>query len=241
MLQFAPEKPVVLLLLRRNAGDGGSQKGYKRAMNRRVTLICGHILVAFAICAAGCTKRNKDNASSNGEAQASASGALDRCIIGTWKSTEATLDLKLAHASGGANVEMKIDPSGACTMNFTPMSVINATAKPVNFDFHYSGKVTALLKTPSAGVIAAAQSDYSGLKASAMVHMPNGATMPLLTNVPVASMAPTTGPKASPSGTTQGIDSSPVVSADSYTCSALTLTLSSSIAHTRWTFSKFAQ
>ncbi len=62
--------------------------------------------------------------------------------------------------------------------------------------------------------------------------------MPLLTNVPVANMAPTT---ASPAGTTQGIDSSPVLSADSYTCSGSTLTLTSSIAHTEWSFSRVAK
>jgi hypothetical protein len=212
-------------------------------MNARLSLIFAHMSVALAVCTSGCSKRDNDNAGSNaapavGQAQTLAPGALDRCIVGTWKSTEATLNLKLAQASGGANVEMKIEPSGACSMDFTPMSAINATAKPVNFDFHYSGKASALLKTPTAGVITAVQPNYSGLKASAMIHMPGGATMPLLTNVPVASMAPTSGPKASPTGTAQGIDSSPVVSADSYTCSASTLTLSSSIAHTQWSFSR---
>jgi hypothetical protein len=203
-------------------------------MNLRPAQIFAHVLVALAVCTAGCSKRDA-------EAQALTPGALDSCIVGTWKSTLFTLDLKLAQATGGANVEMKIELSGACSLDFTPMSVISATGKPVNFDFHYTGKTTALLKTPSVGVITVAQSDYSGLKASAMIHMPNGATMPLLTNVPVTSMAPTTGPKASPSGTTQGIDSSPVASADSYTCSASTLTLSSSIAHTQWTFSRVAK
>ena len=160
-------------------------------MNSRLTPIFPFILVALAACTAGCAKHDKDTAGSSATTQ---TGALDACVVGTWKSTEATLNLKLAQASGGANVEMKIEPSGACSMDFTPMSVINATAKPVNFDFNYSGKATALLKTPGAGVITAAQSDYSALKASARIHMPNGATMPLLSNVPVTSMAPTTGP-----------------------------------------------
>ena len=206
-------------------------------MDSRRAPIFPFMLVALAVCTSGCAKHDKDTAGSS----ATQPGALDACVVGTWKSTEATLNLKLAQATGGANVEMKIESSGACSMDFTPMSVINATGKPVNFDFHYSGKATALLKTPSAGVITAVQSDYSGLKASAMIHMPNGATMPLLTNVPVTSMAPTIGPKASPSGTTQGIDSSPVLSADSYTCSASALTLTSSIAHTQWTFSRVAK
>jgi hypothetical protein len=188
----------------------------------------------------GCSKHDKDTAGSSTNATVGAlqPGVLDTCVVGTWKSTVATLNLKLAQATGGANVEMKIEPSGACSMDFTPMSVINATAKPVNFDFHYSGKATALLKTPSAGVITAAQSDFSGLKASATIHMPSGGTMPLLTNVPVAKMAPTT---ASPAGTAQGIDSSPVLSADSYTCSASTLTLTSSIAHTQWSFTRITK
>jgi len=203
-------------------------------MNSRLGSWFPFMLVALAACASSCAKRDKYTAGS-GAAQP---GALDACVVGTWKSNVATLNLKLAQATGGANVEMKIEPSGACSMDFTPMSVINATAKPVNFDFHYSGKATALLKTPSAGVITAAQSDYSGLKASATIHMPSGGTMPLLTNVPVANMAPTT---ASPAGTTQGIDSSPVLSADSYTCSASTLTLTSSIAHTQWTFSRITK
>ncbi len=215
----------------------GAQMGYKCPMNPRLASTLRIMLATVAVCTSGCAKHDKDPSGSG----ATQSGALDACVVGTWKSTEATLNLKLAQATGGANVEMKIEPSGNCKMDFTPMSVINATGKPVNFDFHYSGQATAILKTPSAGVIAATQPDYSGLKASAMIHMPNGAVMPLLTNVPVANMAPTTGPKASPAGTTQGIDSSPILSADAYTCSASTLTLTSSIAHTQWTFSKVAK
>ena len=218
----------------RRANNRDSQIGYKQIMNSRLAPLFPFILVALAAYTSGCAKSDK-GAGGSGAVQP---GALDACVVGSWKSTVATLNLKLAQATGGANVEMKIEPSGACSMDFTPMSAINATAKPVNFDFHYSGKATALLKTPSAGVITAVQSDYSGLKASATIHMPSGGTMPLLTNVPVANMAPTT---ASPAGTTQGIDSSPVLSADSYTCSGSTLTLTSSIAHTEWSFSRVAK
>lgn len=207
-------------------------------MNSRLEPFFTLGVVALAICMSGCNKGDKGTA---GSSTALSAGALDHCVVGTWRSAEATLNVQSVHASGGANVEMKIESSGACVIDFTRMSVISAIAKPVNFDFHYIGKATAVLKTPSAGVITAAQSDYSGLRAFATVQMPGRGAMPLLTNVPVSSMAPAAGAKASPSGSTQGIDSSPVMSADSYACSDTLLTLTSSIAHTQWTFSRIAQ
>ncbi len=206
-------------------------------MNSR--LVSALAIVAVAFLMSGCKQRDKDAAVS--------SAAIDNCMVGTWKSTEATLNLQLAHASGGANVEMKIEPSGACAIDFTPMSEINATFKPMNFNFHYVGKATGRLTTPGAGVIAVAQMDYSRLRVNATLQAQGRGAMPFLTNMPVTRMAPTVagganpGVKSPPSGTAQGIDSSPVLSADSYTCSSTTLTLTSSVAYTQWTFSRISK
>ena len=211
-----------------------SRKDYKRLMTSRFATLLTAVAVAVPMPA--CQKGDKETSGSNASA-----AALDACTVGTWKSTEVTLDVQSVHARGGANVELKIEATGACSIDFTPMMPINATAKPTNFDFYYVGKATGTLKTTAPGSIAAATFDYTGLKAFATVQMPNGSKVPLLTNVPVTSMVQTIGSRVSPASSSQGIDSAPVMSADSYTCSASTLTLSSSVAHTRWSFSRVAK
>jgi hypothetical protein len=199
-------------------------------------------VVVLAIGMSGCKKRDKktDGSGTAPPDKTGQAGALDGCVVGTWKSTEVALSVGPIRGTGGANVEMKIDASGACVIDFTPMTPLVAIGKPTNFDFHYVGKAKGTLKTPNAGVISAEQFDYSGLRAFANVQMAGGIKMPLLTNVSVTTMVPTVGPKVTAASSNQGIDSSPVLSADSYTCTDSTLTMSSRIAHTQWTFSRVA-
>ena len=181
-------------------------------------------------------------------AAAAANNGLDSCLVGSWKSVQVVLNLSTVQASGGGGVAMKIEPTGASVIDFTPMAPIDATANnSLKFDFRYSGKATGNLKTPSPGVVGVSQSDYSGLKVSAAVKIPGGATVALFKDTPVASLATLAGSLAAgakgqpaPAAATQGIEASPVFSTDTYTCAGSTLTLSSAVAHSQWTFTRVA-
>jgi hypothetical protein len=217
--------------------------GQMRLTNSRSKPRATLMVVVLAIGMSGCMKRHK-RTDGSGHAlpdKAAPAGVLDACAVGTWKSSEVRLSVGPIRGTGGANVALKIDASGACTIDFTPMTLVVAVGKPTNFDFHYVGKATGRLRTSDAGVISAEQLDYSGLRAFADVHMAGGVKMPLLTNVSVTTMVPTVGPKVTAASSGQGIDSTPVLSADSYACTDSTLTLSSKIAHTQWSFSRIAQ
>ncbi len=181
---------------------------------------------------------------------------LDPCLVGTWKSTRASLAIQQVNAEGGAGVVMQVTPSGASTLDFGPMSEIHAKNPTFSFDFKYSGKVTANLKTPSVGVVQGEGNDYSGLRVSATAKLPGAGSIPLFKDTSVKDLAgaatalagigkglakgqaPAAGATEAP-GTPAGIDANPVFSSSSYTCSGNTLTLTSGGDHrVEWTFAR---
>jgi hypothetical protein len=165
---------------------------------------------------------------------------LDRCLVGTWGSTQVAIDHKLVHLSGGANVQVTINPGGDLVVDFAPMSVVTGTAGGSGFDFRYIGKGTATLKTPRAGSVNMSDRNISGVRVNATVKGPNGSAVPLLTNTPAAKLIPQ-GAAAAAGSSTQGIDPYPVLSADGYGCSPTQLVLTSSTVLTRWTFNRISR
>ena len=209
---------------------------------KRVALLPS--LMTLLVCLSSCGKRDHDGSSASSR-DVGGQGGLDRCVIGNWQSTQAQLIRDELLASGGADVAMKIDAAGLVTLDFSKMAEMYSATKRVNYSFHYSGTATTHLKTPSAGVMTAADSNFSALRVTALVKMPGGGTISLFNNTPVATMIPKTGPlgatvAAPPQAAsgTQGIDPTPVLSVDAYTCTPNTLMLSSASAHTQWTFSR---
>lgn len=210
-------------------------------------------------CTLSCNKQDSSAAGSSSAAVTTAAvlsapqGAtpitgLDKCMVGNWRSTPATLSVKQVTVTGGSNISLKIQPSGATLVDFTPMSEMQGTSGMANFNFHYSGTVTGIMQTPRAGVITVAQSDYSKLRVTAAVKM-GGASIPMFKDTPVASLAAMTGALAtgvrtatqpSPTGANPGIDSSPVLTTDSYLCTPTTLTLMNSKSNGQWTFARSA-
>ena len=164
---------------------------------------------------------------------------LDRCVVGSWRSTDVTINNKLVRLSGGANVEVTINPGGDCIIDFAPMSIVNGAAGGSAFDFRYVGKGTGTFKTSSAGVISILNKNISSLRVNANVRMPNGGATPLLTNTPAEHLIPRGA--AANGSSTQGIDPFPVLSADSYTCSPTQLVLTSSTTLTQWTFNRIGR
>ncbi|NJC70168.1 hypothetical protein HC031_10670 [Planosporangium thailandense] len=89
-------------------------------------------------------------------AGASAAGVANRCVVGTWKSTEftSTIDAGGAHGtvSGGSGVTVTIAPSGSADIGFDGMQPVTfdstvGTAK-VSGQFVYGGKVDGAVQVP---------------------------------------------------------------------------------------------
>jgi hypothetical protein len=217
---------------------------YECVMRARyaIGLAFGILIVAIGIggCKSGSVGASASDTASSGAVVA----GLDKCVVGAWRSTQAVLSSNVVLASGGANVSMTIGPSGAATLDFSNMQEIVSTTNTAAFSFHYSGKAKTLVKTPGPDALSASQSDYSTLRVTALVRMPGGAAAPLFRDMPVANLIPKTGPMGTPvpvpsqSAGIQGVDPTPVLSADTYTCSPTTLTLSSRKAHMQWIFTR---
>jgi hypothetical protein len=174
-------------------------------------------------------------------------GALEPCLIGKWKSTKVTLNADPVTAEGGAGVLLEIGPAGATSLDFTGMEVVHAKMPAFKFDFHYSGRATGTLKTPSAGVLESSDTEWARLRVTANANVPGMGKMPLLKETPVSQLAAlgtalgdeiaSAQPAAPPAP--QGIDSSPVLSSSRYTCTPDTLTLNPKEAKgATWVFAK---
>jgi hypothetical protein len=176
-----------------------------------------------------------------------AAGALEPCLIGKWKSTKVTLKVDAVTAEGGAGVLLEIGPAGASSLDFAGMEEMHAKMPAFKFDFHYSGRATGTLKTPSAGTLESSDTEWGRLRVTATANVPGMGKMPLLKETPVSQLAAlgtalggqiaSAEPAAPPAP--QGIDSSPVLSSSRYTCTADTLTLSPKEATgATWVFAK---
>jgi hypothetical protein len=114
---------------------------------------------------------------------------LDSCLVGKWKATGVTLKVDAVSAEGGANVTLDVASSGASTLDFTPMDLIKATGRGFNFDFRYSGKATALLSTPTRGILESKDASYAALRVTANVQLPGAGSIPLFKDKPVTELA----------------------------------------------------
>jgi hypothetical protein len=174
---------------------------------------------------------------------------FDPCVVGTWRSKLVKLSADQVTAAGGEGVKMDAEASGATTLYFASMSDIRASGAGVVFDFRYSGKATAKLKTPSIGKFESENADYSALKVTANVKVPGAGFIPMFKDTPVADLVKMAdgmagavkgppGAQAAPSaapGAPKGIEPAPVFSSSSYVCRPDSLTLSGP-QQTEWTF-----
>jgi len=171
---------------------------------------------------------------------------FDECLVGKWRAERVSLAIDPVNAEGGQNVMLYVEPSGACSIDFTPMSEIHATAKGgLSFDFKYSGKASGTLKTPQRGALRSEGTSFGDLRVSATAKLPGAGSVPLFKETPVKELAamgtamagavpkPANAPAVSP---TQGIDANPVFSSSGYTCQGEMLSLSNIDGAARWTF-----
>lgn len=177
--------------------------------------------------------------------------SFDPCLVGKWKSTKATLRVDQVQGEGGENVKLEIAPDGQSTIDFTEMTHIKAAMPAFKFDFRYSGKASAKLVHPSAGVLEANTADWGGLRVTATANLPGLGKMPLVKDTPVSQLAALGKGAADALGAEaekpeepappapQGIDASPVLSHSSYTCSPSELKITSKqTAGATWLFAK---
>jgi hypothetical protein len=189
-------------------------------------------------------------AAATSAAAPTALAGFDPCVVGTWRSKLVKLSAEQVTAAGGEGVKMEAAASGATTLDFASMSDIRATGAGVAFDFRYSGKATATLKTPAIGKFESENADYSTLKVTANVKVPGAGSIPMFKDTPVADLVkmangmagavknmPGAGaaPGAAPGGPAKGIDAAPVFSSSSYVCRPDSLILSGP-QQTEWTF-----
>jgi hypothetical protein len=173
---------------------------------------------------------------------------FDPCVVGTWRSKLVKLSADQVTAAGGEGVKMDAEASGATTLYFASMSDIRASGAGVLFDFRYSGKATAKLKTPSIGKFESENADYSALKVTANVKVPGAGFIPMFKDTPVADLVkmadgmagavknlPGAPAAPAPGAPTKGIDAAPVFSSSSYVCRPDSLTLTGP-QQTEWTF-----
>jgi hypothetical protein len=167
-------------------------------------------------------------------------GGLDPCLVGNWKSQAFSLRNSQATAEGGANVAMNVAASGETSLDFGPMTKINAKGAGANFDFQYSGKATATLSTPARGTITADKADYARLRVTASVQIPGAGKMDVFENKPVSELAQLATAVASTKPTAgappPGLDANPIFSTTRYTCKDGKLTLDSDQLAAQWTF-----
>lgn len=185
---------------------------------------------------------------------------LDSCLIGKWKATSVTLKMDAVSAQGGANVALEIAPSGASTIDFTPMADVNAVSRGFSFDFRYSGKASAMLSSPTRGNLQAQNADYAGLHVSATVKLPGAGAIPLFKDKPVSELAAMgaalAGSKGLPKGLAsaasspaaaqaegpaKGIDSNPVFASNRYTCEGDALSFRGGEHGFEWLFARVAR
>jgi hypothetical protein len=190
-------------------------------------------------------------------APAPALSGLDSCLVGKWRATSVTLKLDSMSAQGGANVTLDIAPTGASVIDFGPMADVHATGPQMSFDFRYSGKATATIRSPSRGTLQSESADYAGLRVTANVKLPGAGSIPLFKDTPLTELA-TMGtalaggvkglPKAKPAASApaasqpdtapKGIDSNPVFASNHYTCEGSSLTLRGGEHQFEWQFSR---
>jgi len=176
---------------------------------------------------------------------------FDPCLVGSWKSTKATLQVDQVKGEGGENVKLEIGPDGKSAIDFSDMTDIHAAMPAFKFDFRYSGKATATLVHPSAGMLEANTADWGALRVTATANLPGLGKMPLVKDTPVSQLAALGKGAADGVGAEaekpdepappapQGIDASPVLSHSSYTCSPTELELTSKqAAGATWLFAK---
>lgn len=154
--------------------------------------------------------------------------------------------LAQADAAGGANVSLQIGASGAGILDFTSMSDIHAQSKAMTFDYHYAGTLRGQFKTPNVGAMAVERVEFAGLRVTANVKSPNGVIVSLFEDKPIIELAKprsaaVAGAKANAPASpdvSHGIDATPVVSTNAYTCSASLLVLRNTRINTVWTFAR---
>ncbi|MGC4091936.1 MAG: hypothetical protein QM756_29445 [Polyangiaceae bacterium] len=179
-----------------------------------------------------------------------APGAFDTCLVGKWKSDKVTLKMDQVSAEGGAGVALEIAATGASNIDFSPMSEVNAkTQDGVGFNFKYSGKASATLKTPSAGNIDSENNDFAALKVTVAMKMPGagGASIPILKDVAIselATMGAALGGKGLPkvpgvgAGMGSMVDANPVFSRSQYTCQGDSLSFKNVKSPAEWVFTR---
>ena len=226
----------------------------------RPLMVTGN-LVCLGLLLAACSRRDATPASASSAAApalsgagnapsaaaAPATGGLDSCLIGNWKTTKVTLKNDQMSAEGGDGMTMQVAPTGVTEIDFTRMSDIRAKSPAVNFDFKYSGKARGTLTTPTAGKIESKQADYAGLRVTANVKLPGAGSMPMFKDTPISDlvkmaegMAAKTGAPSTPAAgkPPQGIDATPVFSSSRYTCSPELLTLQGDQLDVVWLFAR---
>lgn len=233
-----------------------------------MTTRLGRGFAKFAIAGLGCVaaiacKRTEPRADTQetrsdrspdatGTAAASAAVALsgfDTCLVGNFEAEQVTLKLEQVSAAGGSKVALQIGADGSSSVDFTPMSPINAKANGgLAFDFKYSGKASATLKTPERGTIVSESTNLDALRVSATIKLPGAGGVPLFKDTPVNELAKmaTAIAGSMPQGAklpgganpASGIDASPVFSSSRYTCQGDTLTLDNVGGAATWTFKR---
>jgi hypothetical protein len=237
-----------------------------------MVLRCAAVLGLSLLVAPSCRKEASPDAGASGataapvvgaaalsaaSAPSTANAGLDACLVGNWKASRVTLKVDPVDAQGGANIALQIAPSGASLLDFGPMSDIRATSSGFSFEFRYSGKATATLKTPSPGTVTSEQSDYSGLRVTASAKLPGAGSVALFKDTPLTQLAnmgaalagvgkggaakgaaSAAAPAASGAVATPGIDSSPVFSSNRYTCGGDSLRLYGGEQPLEWVFER---
>ena len=237
-------------------------------MSLPLSLASGALIALFAL---SCSRKDADSSSakaagsaalpasslSDAPATAAPLSGLDTCLVGKWRASGVTLKMDQVSAQGGANVTLDIAPSGASVIDFGPMADVHATGPSLNFDFRYSGKATATIKSPSRGTLQSENADYAGLRVTANVKLPGAGSIPLFKDTPVTELAtmgaalaggvkglskvkPAASAPAAVSqpGTPKGIDSNPVFASNRYTCEGNSLQFRGGDQAFEWQFSR---
>jgi len=171
---------------------------------------------------------------------------IDSCIVGNWKSTVSKLRLAQDDAAGGANVSLQIAASGVGILDFDAMSDIHALSKAMPLEYHYAGKLSGQFRTLNAGVMVVEGVNYTGLRVTANLKSPKGATISLFEAKPIIELAKPRSASTAGNKTdtrtnpdvSRGIDATPVVSSNAYTCNASLLVLRNTRLNTAWNFTR---
>ncbi len=183
-------------------------------------------------------------ASSASAAGQASSGAFDSCLVGSWKTTQVTLRRDQVSASGGGGISLEVQPTGATTIDFGPMSPVTADAPPTVFSYTYAGKATATLSTPSAGTYKADGVDHSKVTVTAKVSVPGAGTVELFKNTPLTELLAVGKAVAKveddlplpdvPNPGQQAIDPAPIFSGTTYRCAGDKLELGGAPGSSTW-------